>query len=282
MSEIEPVPDFRRGMMRKRLRGVKRLLLVLSGKGGVGKSVVSATLAAMLSDSGFRVGLMDADIYGPSSALLFGADELPGEDEGGLTPPVREGVKVMSVDLFARGKPIPLTGSAAQQIVLELLALTDWGDLDCLVVDMPPATGDIMMSMTTLGRKEAALVVTMPDRLSITVAHRVLQLLKSGNVQTLGVVGNMLRPRRGAPASDQSGPRKLAREFNVPLLGLLPYDEGVTKAVEKSDIKALLATKFAKLLKHSAGAFMDSLEADRARRKGAQLRHPTRGSSHRR
>ena len=196
MSEGSSGLDFRKGMIRKRLENVKRVLLVLSGKGGVGKSVVSATLAAMLAESGLKVGLLDADLYGPSSALLFNARGFPAEGESGLIPPVAGGVKLMSVDLFASGRPIPLTGSAAEQVVLELLALTDWGRLDYLIVDMPPATGDIMMTLTSLGKKGlAAVVVTMPDRLSTTVAHRVLELLQSGDIPTVGVLGNMMRPR---------------------------------------------------------------------------------------
>jgi len=262
--------------MKKRLADVKTVLLVLSGKGGVGKSVVSATLAAILSNSGLRVGLMDADIYGPSSALLFGAHELPIEGAEGLTPPMRGGVKVMSVDLFAQGKPIPLTGPAAQQVVLELLALTDWGQLDCLIVDMPPATGDIMLSLTSLGKKEvAALVVTMPDKLSITVAHRVLQLLKSGGVQTIGILGNMLRPSGASGARDGGGPWKLAREFKVPLLGLLPYDELVTRAVERSKIEGLVATKFAEELRLSMRQYIASLGGGRGRASSAVTRRAT-------
>jgi len=252
-------------MIRKRLRGVKTILLVLSGKGGVGKSVVSATLSASLSGSGLKVGLMDADIYGPSSALLFGAHDFPDEGAEGITPPERGGVKVMSVDLFAQGKPIPLTGSAAQQVILELLSLTDWGELDCLVVDMPPATGDIMMSLTSLAKKEvAAVVVTMPDRLSTTVARRVLQLLRSGRVRTIGVLGNMVRSSSSNRTTNGAGPRNLAKEFGVPLLGLLHYDAGVPKAVEKGDIRSLLSTKFARELRRSMRPYMDGLEPHRA------------------
>lgn len=118
--------DFRQGMIRRRLSRVRQVLLVLSGKGGVGKSVVSATLAALLAKSGFDVGLLDADIYGPSSALLFSTDTLPEEGKGGLTPPITRGVKIMSVDLFASGRPLPLTGYGARQVLIELLALTDW------------------------------------------------------------------------------------------------------------------------------------------------------------
>jgi len=130
MPESESGLDFMRGMIDRRLVLTSRVLLVMSGKGGVGKSVVSAALAGIAAASGLRAGLMDADIYGPSSALLYGAKGLPVEGKSGLVPPILGGVKVMSVDLFASGRPIPLAGSGANEILLELLALTDWGNLD--------------------------------------------------------------------------------------------------------------------------------------------------------
>ena len=252
MPESESGLDFRRGMIDRRLVRTRRVLLVMSGKGGVGKSVVSAALAGIAAASGLRAGLMDADIYGPSSALLYGAKGLPVEGKSGLVPPILGGVKVMSVDLFASGRPIPLAGSGANEILLELLALTDWGNLDCLVVDMPPATGDIMLTLTSLRKDEVgAVVVTMPDRLSTSVAHRVLELLKGGRVETVGVLGNMVRG-----SAKDTGPRKLADEFRVPLLGLLPYDSSVSKAVEKGNIEALLRTKFARSLRRSMSAYL--------------------------
>ena len=244
-------------MIRSRLRKVGSVVLVLSGKGGVGKSVVSAALAGIVAGSGLKAGLMDADIYGPSSALLFGAKGFPVEGESGLVPPTLGGVKVMSVDLFASGRPIPLAGSGANEILIELLALTDWGDLDCLVVDMPPATGDIMLTLTSLRKDDVgAVVVTMPDRLSISVAHRVLELLKGGGVTTVGVLGNMVR---GSPKEKDSRPRALADEFGVPLLGLLPYDPSVSRAVEKGNIEALLQTEFARGLRKSMGDYLRDL-----------------------
>jgi len=254
--------DFRQGMIRKRLSRTRHVLLVLSGKGGVGKSVVSATLSALLAGSGLRVGLLDADIYGPSSALLFGADTLPEEGKGGLTPPTRRGVKIMSVDLFASGRPLPLTGYGAGQVLTELLALTDWGKLDCLIADMPPATGDIMQILTSLGNeKTSGLVVSMPDRLSTAVAHRVLELLRTGRVPTIGVLENMrkVEPRRGGGVR---GPAKLAKEFRVPFLGALPLDPGVTEAVEKADVSALLETEFAEELSKATLPYRRTLRTD--------------------
>jgi len=258
MTETDSSIDFRLGMIAKRLKNVKRLLLVLSGKGGVGKSVVSATLAAQLAASGHKVGLMDADIYGPSSALLFGTKSLPQERQGGLVPPVSKGVKIMSVDLFASGKPIPITGYGARQVVLELLALTDWGKLDFLIVDMPPATGDIMLTLTSLGKKDmTALVVTMPDRLSTTVAHRVLELLHSGRIPCAGVLENMRRDRDRPGKAAGETPKELAREFDVPFLGFLHYDPRVARAIGRNDVAGLLSTKFASELRRSTRAMVE-------------------------
>jgi ATP-binding protein involved in chromosome partitioning len=242
-------------MIRRHLKGVGKVILVLSGKGGVGKSVVSATLAAQLARAGKQVGLIDADVYGPSAALLFNSTSLPEEKQEGLTPPKVEGVKLMSVDLFASGRPVPLTGQGASQVILELLALTDWGELDFLIVDMPPATGDIMLTLTSVGRKQLeALVVTMPDVLSTSVAHRVLELLRSGGIPTMGVLENMSRPSRGRAAGGGRGPRALAKEFGVKFLGAVSYDSKVTEAVDKQDIGALLTTLFAKELRRSVAS----------------------------
>jgi len=262
MADVDSASDFRQGMIRRRLGGVRHVLLVLSGKGGVGKSVVSATLAAELAVSGFVVGLLDADIYGPSSALLFGIDEVPEEGKGGLTPPTIRGVKIMSVDLFASGRPLPLTGYGARQVLLELLALTDWGKLDCLIVDMPPATGDIMQLLTSLGNaKPSGLVVSMPDRLSTAVAHRVLELLRNEKVPAIGVVENMRRTERSRRRGAQ-GPAKLAKEFRVPFLGSLPYDRGVGEAVDRADIGALLKTPFAAELRKATLPYKEKLRTD--------------------
>lgn len=244
-------------MIRRHLKSVGKVVMVLSGKGGVGKSVVSATLAAQLARAGKRVGLIDADVYGPSAALLFNSTSLPEEKEEGLTPPMVRGVKLMSVDLFASGRPIPLTGHGASQVILELLALTDWGELDFLIVDMPPATGDIMLTLTSVGREQLeAVVVTMPDMLSTSVAHRVLELLHSGGIPTMGVLENMSRPSQGHTAEGERGARALAREFGVKFLGAIPFDSRITAAVDKQDIGALLATDFAKELGRSVASHL--------------------------
>ncbi len=256
MTSRKRMLDFRGGMVRRRLGSVGRIILVLSGKGGVGKSVVSAALAALLADDGFAVGLLDADVHGPSSALLLNARGRPEEGKRGLVPPVTSGIKVMSIDFFAQGRPVPLTGEGAKQVILEMMALTDWGDLDYLVVDMPPATSDIMMTLTSLPSGPDALVVTMPDRLSLAVARRTLQLLRSGGISVAGVLGNMHGRGGLASSPDDDGPGRLAKEFRVKFLGKLPFDEGVQKAVEKGDVGILLASGFAKTLRRSMADYV--------------------------
>lgn len=244
-------------MISRRIHGVKVIILVLSGKGGVGKSVVSATLAVLLKEAGLAVGLMDADVYGPSSALIFGANTRPSEGKEGLVPPVAAGVKIMSVDLFATGMPAPLTGAGAREVITEMLALTCWGSLDYLIIDMPPATADITMLLTSLHKSEVtALVVVTPDRLSLTVAHRVLQLLYAGRVPIAGVLGNMYRSHPGSTSKDDEGPKKLAKEFEVEFLGKLPYDDEVLSAVHEGDVGRLLKTTFANALRRSVKTYI--------------------------
>jgi ATP-binding protein involved in chromosome partitioning len=246
-------------MIARRLEGVNRLLLVLSGKGGVGKSVVSATTAALLANDGLAVGLLDADLFGPSSAFLFGAHTRPGEGKLGLIPRTVGGVRIMSVDLYAPGMPVPLTGEGSRQVVIEMLALTHWRALDYLVIDMPPATSDIMMTLTALPKKEqSALVVTTPDRLSVSVANRVLRLLRAGCVPVAGVVGNMHRPTRRGSLGIEGGPRRLAGTHAVPFLGNLPYDSRVVEATREKGINELLGTKFADSVRHSIVEYLET------------------------
>lgn len=246
MSEATPLADFRETMIRKRLGVVGRLVLVLSGKGGVGKSVISVALATILRDSGLRVGLMDADLFGPSAALLLGARRPPEEGKEGLTPVDADGVKIMSLDLFAPGRAFPLTGEGTRQVIIEILALTNWGKLDYLVVDMPPATGDIMMTIASLPKKEIeAIVVVTPDVLSVSVARRVLDILRTWKVPLTGVVGNMYHPRSGG------GPERLAKEFGAKFFARLPYDRQVQEAVDAASVGGLLRTDFGKALRRS-------------------------------
>ena len=145
------------------------------------------------------------------------------------------------------------------------MALTDWGSLDYLIVDMPPATGDIMMTLTSLPKKGLeAVVVATPDVLSVSVAHRVLALLKSANVPIAGVLGNMYQARD----EGKDGPQKLSREFRVSFLGRLPYDESLAVAIGAGSGKILLETGFAKRLHLQMGGHLGIPTGSGSRRKG--------------
>jgi len=253
MSEPTHDLDFRERMIQKRFEKIKRTLLITSGKGGVGKSMVSATMAALMARAGMAVGLLDADVYGPSATFIFGVNTLPLEEEHGLTPPMSNGVKIMSVDLFAPGKPVPVGGRGARQIIKEILALTDWDKLDCLLVDMPPGTGDILMSLVKVigSRSDGSIVVTVPSALSQSVVRRVLELLVSIKIPVFGMLENMayLTDTSGITGPLGQGRGKaLASEFGVNFLGELPIDYDAAVAIDDADIPALLQTKFAENL----------------------------------
>jgi len=242
--------DFREGIIRKRLDKINRTILVTSGKGGVGKSMVAATMAASMAKFDMKVGLLDADIYGPSSAFIFRVKDLPREDRHGLLPPVSNGVKVMSLDLFAAGKPFPISGKGARQIIKELLTITEWGDLDFLIVDTPPGTGDVLMTLIKiLGDMSSSIVVTLPTVLSTSVVRRVIELLLSSQIPVLGVLENMsyMASSKTRPLQSSEG-KSLAAEFGVKFLGELPIDYEASKTADAGDMQSLLKTEFAKAL----------------------------------
>jgi ATP-binding protein involved in chromosome partitioning len=241
--------DFREGMIKRRLERINKIILITSGKGGVGKSIVAATMAALMAKAGMSVGLLDADIYGPSSAFIFKVRSLPKEDRHGLLPPVSNGVKVMSLDLFTAGKALPVSGKGARQIIKELLALTEWGNLDFLIVDMPPGTGDVLMTLIKiLGEKSGSIVVTLPTALSTSVVRRVLDLLLTSKIPVFGVLENMSYIHSSKTRASQSRGKALASEFKVKFLGELPIDYKAAEAADTGDIQSLLKTEFAKAL----------------------------------
>ncbi|MEM3437449.1 MAG: P-loop NTPase [Nitrososphaerales archaeon] len=249
MSKSYTSLDFREGIIKKRLERINKIILITSGKGGVGKSMVAATIAALIAKTGMSVGLLDTDVYGPSSAFIFRVRSLPKEDRHGLLPPVSNGVKVMSLDLFTSGKTIPVSGKGARQIIKELLALTEWGNLDFLIVDTPPGTGDVLLTLIkTLGNKSYSIVVTLPTFISISVVRRVIELLLNSQIPIFGILENMSYKADVETRYSQSRGELLALEFGVKFLGKLPIDYKASEAIDAGDIQSLLKTEFAKTL----------------------------------
>ena len=205
-----------------------RILAVSSGKGGVGKSTVAVNLAVALARSGKRVGLMDADIYGPNIPRMMGVNEPPPVVGERIQPLEAHGVKLMSLGfLIERDQPAIWRGPIVMRIINQFLADVDWGELDHLVVDMPPGTGDAQLSLVQATLVHGAVIVTTPQPVATGDALRGAKMFQRVGVPVLGIVENMsyfLCPHCGKPTPlfGTGGGRALASELGVPLLGEIP------------------------------------------------------------
>ncbi len=217
------------------LPGVKNLVAVASGKGGVGKSTTAVNLALALAAEGARVGMLDADIYGPSQPLMLGLSGKPDSPDGKtITPPVNHGIQMMSIGLLVADQaPTIWRGLMATQALDQLLRLSNWGEpdqpLDYLIVDMPPGTGDIHLTLSQRAPLTAAVVVTTPQDIALLDARKGLRMFEKVSVPVLGVVENMAVyhcPQCGHEAHifGEHGGQRLADEGGVKLLGSLPLD----------------------------------------------------------
>jgi len=183
--------EARISVIEKRLRNIKRIISVASGKGGVGKSLVASSLALNLSRKGLKVGLLDLDLYGPSSHIILGVKDVFPEEEKGIIPPKVHGINFMSIVYFTEDKPAPFRGIDISNIIIELLAITQWGELDYLIIDMPPGIGDETLDVMRLVKKSEFLVVTTPSKVAMGAVSKLLQLLKELKLPVIGVVENM-------------------------------------------------------------------------------------------
>ncbi len=244
------------GQERKRtlLPEVKNTIAVASGKGGVGKSTVAVNLAVALAMEGSRVGMLDADIYGPSAPLMFGlSNRRPAlyETEAGerrLQPLEAHGVKVMSIGfLVDPDQAVIWRGPMASGAVKQFMSDVDWGELDYLIFDMPPGTGDIQLTLTQSIPLTGAVIVTTPQPIALADAHKGLKMFQRVNVPVLGLIENMsyfVAPDTGARYDifSHGGGEKAARDLGVPFLGEIPLvtgireggDEGVPYVVRES------------------------------------------------
>lgn len=186
---IDPRPS----VIAERLKGVKRIIAVTGWKGGIGKSVTACSLALLLSRKGYRTGLFDLDFAGASDHLILGAKGLFPKEEKGLEPPLLEGVKFMSVVFFSENKAVPLRGANVSDAIIELLAITQWGELDFLVLDMPPGINDAALDVMRFAGKAEVLAVTTSSVIARDVLERSLALYRALKTPVLGVVENMAR-----------------------------------------------------------------------------------------
>jgi len=184
--------DVRTSVIDKRLEKIKCIISVASGKGGVGKSLVAASFALMLSKKGYKVGLLDLDIYGPSSHIILGINDFSfPKEEKGILPHEVYGIKFMSIVYFSQDKPAPLRGADITNVIIELLAITIWGELDYLIIDMPPGIGDETLDVIHLIKKSEFVIVTTPSKVALGAVDKLLNILKELKLPIIGIIENM-------------------------------------------------------------------------------------------
>jgi len=209
-----------------RLRGLMQLpvrnaIAVASGKGGVGKSTVSANLAVALAQAGARVGLLDADIYGPNIPTMMGIHDIPPTKDNKLIPADAYGVKLMSMGFLVKpGQPLIWRGPMLNSAIRQFLSDVDWGELDYLIIDLPPGTGDVPLSLAQSLPLSGVVIVTLPQAVSVEDASRGLEMFRTLEVPILGVIENMRGEFFGS-----GGGEDLARVAKVPFLGAVPMEQ---------------------------------------------------------
>ncbi|MCP3978076.1 MAG: Mrp/NBP35 family ATP-binding protein [bacterium] len=238
--------DPRLAVIDKRLAGVGTILAVTGGKGGIGKSLVSSTLAALLARRGRTTGLLDLDLTGPCAHIVLGVRPGFPTEEFGIDPVDAHGIKFVSVTSFIGRDPVPLRGTDVTNALIELLAIVRWGALDYLIVDMPPGLGDAMLDAMRLVHRAEYLVVATDSLVTLETVERTLRVLRGASCTVRGVVQNMHRRESDAVAS-------LAADSGVPFLGQLPFDEEVETG--QGDVERLLRTPFASVLGEIAAEF---------------------------
>ncbi len=219
------------GMGATRIPGVKHVLAVASGKGGVGKSTVAANLALALAQTGTQVGLCDCDIYGPSISLMFGSRERPtATEENKIVPIEQYGLRLMSMGfLLDDTSPAILRGPMVTRYTQQFLRQVEWGELDYLVLDLPPGTGDIQLTIVQTVALAGAVVVTTPQEVALIDARKAATMFDKVNVPVLGLIENMsyfISPSDGKRyfIFGSGGGEREAKRLRVPLLGQIPID----------------------------------------------------------
>jgi len=227
--------EARVSVIKKRLKSIKRIISVASGKGGVGKSLVASTLALNLVEKGHKVGLLDLDLYGPSSHIILGVKDVFPEEEKGIIPPKIHGIKFMSIVYFTEDKPSAFRGIDITNIIIELLAITQWGPLDYLIIDMPPGIGDETLDVIRFIKKSEFLVVTTPSKVAMGAVSKLLKILKELKIPIIGVLENM-------KMTESSIIEDTVAEMGIPFIGSIFFDKNLEDAIGDGDL--LLKTKF--------------------------------------
>jgi len=220
------------GQGKSEYKNIKNVIAVASGKGGVGKSTVAVNLAVALAEKGASVGLLDADIYGPNIPTMMGVDRLKGAKDDKILPGEGHGVKVISIGFMVKPEQAliwrgPMLHSAIKQFIADV----EWGDLDYLIIDLPPGTGDVQLSLSQTLELQGGVIVTLPQQVSLDDALRGINMFQELNIPIFGVVENMsyLETPDGERMDifGSGGGEKLAKMTGIPFIGSIPIDPQV-------------------------------------------------------
>jgi ATP-binding protein involved in chromosome partitioning len=232
------------------LPGVSKIVAIGSGKGGVGKTTVAVNLAIALSRLGQRVGLMDADVYGPNVPLMMGSAQPPKVGAGNrIEPNLTHGVKTISIGYISPGdKPMVMRGPMLHQVVRQFLQQVDWGELDYLIVDLPPGTGDVALSLVQTVPLTGAVVVSTPSDVSLQDARKALEMFAQVNVEVLGIVENMSHftcphCHREIDIFSRGGAKRTAKQFGAPFLGSIELVPAIREGGDRGLPVALAGPK---------------------------------------
>ncbi len=245
-------------------------LAVMSGKGGVGKSTVAVNLAFALKKKGYRVGLLDCDVHGPSVPKLLGLEEVRGLDakDGKIKPIDVQGVKVFSMGFMlpSRDTPVVWRGPIKHKFIEEALNNVDWGEIDYLVIDLPPGTGDEVISMVQLAKPDGSVIVTTPQSVALEDVRKAINFSIHAGVPVIGVIENMsgmVCPHCGKPIEvfGAGGGKKLAAEMAVPFAGSIPLDTSIFKSGEDGKPFVDMDSPSAEIFEKIVDELLENLEA---------------------
>jgi ATP-binding protein involved in chromosome partitioning len=234
------------------IEGVKNLITIGSGKGGVGKTTISVNLAIALARLGHKTGLLDADVYGPNVPLMMGIRDTPYAVEGRILPLQQYGVRLMSMGFVNPGdKPLIWRGPMLHSVMQQFVRQVDWGELDYLLIDLPPGTGDVALSLIQTAPITGAVVVTTPSEVALEDARKAVLMFQQVKVELLGIIENMsylVIPESSQKLDifGQGGGERTAEAMGVPFLGSLPLDPQVRIGGDTGRPVALLGPADAK------------------------------------
>jgi ATP-binding protein involved in chromosome partitioning len=216
--------DPRTSIIGKRLSKIGRIIAISSGKGGVGKSMVATTLALALARKGCQVGLFDLDFTSPSTHIILGAEKIQPIEEKGIIPPTVHGLAYMSLVYFVHDNPAPLRGTDTTNVLIELLTITQWGEKDFLIIDMPPGIGDVVLDLVRLVKGIEFLIVTTPSLLAFETVKKQVELLCKLKMPIIGILENMKIART-------NDVEVATKRLDLKFLGEIPFDDQVEGSI---------------------------------------------------